>query len=295
MDPGEDCGGGWATDPQDTRERTCEWPLPPAFCLRHRLRVDRSPAPESVTVTRTHRASVEWTADVDLPAWLRAVAQICTPYGRRGDDRDRFHTDPPGDPSSDDDAPILDRDADTDGRFRAAPVEATVRPPDGDGGGLSDPYHYWNTPLARLRSDEHYPDCVASATVEPVDGPDATWTGASAVGATVGTIPDLDVEAHSRVGLEVTTRERFRRDGGAWRAVDDTMSPELGGIAGLVEVTLAPAVRQRIGGQERDRALRTAVDRVAAVWRAFSLDGGDPYSIPESAVEAATAQSGDST
>ena len=276
-------GGGWATAPQDTRERTCECGVGPLSVL-HTFRVARHPDPTTVTVARTHEATVEWTADLELEGWLRAVAELCPAYAA-----DRFG------PEGTAPRPTVagPEGAGADGRFRAAPVDATVRPA-GDGPtGLSDPYHYWNTPLARLLVDDNYPDRVTSMAVDPLEGPRAVWSGGSTAGIDPTTLPD-DHEEYARVGLEFTARERFRRSTGAadpaddWTRAGEPVGPETGVVAPTVEATVAPAVRDLAGKAALDGAVGTVQRRVRAVWDAFGHRTGDPYAIPEAAVEAAT-------
>lgn len=271
---------GWATGPQESRERTCEFTRTPLFSVFHTLRIARSPAPGETTVSRACEVSVEWTTRRDLPSWLSAVAECCTPY-----DGNRF-----GDG---------DGDAASDGRFRSAPADATVRPPETADPALSDPYHYWNTSLGRLQADDHYPDHVGAATVDLVDGPDALWTGASTAGAPGDHLPE-DREAYARVGLEFTARERVRQSTGDCHApVVDAGSPERGfrhvgesstptteGLAELVGATLPAALAE---DHDVDAALRAVERRIDDVWAAFRWDGeSQPYRIPEAAVEAAT-------
>jgi len=290
----------WATGPRDTRERTCGHAIPPIFSVRHTFRVDRDPATPDVTVTRTHEATVEWTSDLDLPGWLAAVADVLTPYGA-----DRFGEGDDGRP-----------DPTADGRFLAAPVEATVRP-----GGAdpirSEPYHYWNTPLARLQADDGFPGAVVATTVDLVDGPEATWTGASTAGGLDGRSLENDLDAYSRVGVSVTGRERFRRSGGEevavergsgtadWEPAGERSVPDPSWLDSIVDATIVPEVRSmaKTGGTTPDPGpIAAAVERVGnridAGWTSFersSGDGGDatgdsladPYCVPDAAVRAA--------
>lgn len=279
-DVGDD---GWATAPQDTRERTCECGLGPLSVL-HTLRVARNPDPTNVTVARTYEATVEWTADLSLPEWLRAVAEVCPAYAA-----DRFGPDG-GPPRPAQDGP---EGAGADGRFRAAPVDATVRPADAEPPGLSDPYHYWNTPLARLLADENYPEHVASLAVDLLEGPEAVWAARATAGVDPTSLPG-DRDDYSRVGLEFTARERFRRpaDGAAdpdegWTRAGEALGPETAVFAPAVARTMAPAVGES-RGETVDRAIRAVEERVDAVWEAFIRQDGDPYAIPGAAVEAAT-------
>lgn len=291
---------GWATRPQDTRERTCEWAAGPLSVL-HTLRVARHPDPRSVTVTRTHEATVEWTADpnLGLPGWLRALAESFPPY-----EADRFGH--PRDGDGDGDAEGSETDcpggACADGRFRAAPVDATVRPT-GDGQvGLSDPYHYWNTPLARLLADDGYPAGVGSLTLDLLEGPTAVWTAGSTAGVDPHSLPG-DPTDYDRVGLEFTGRERFRRPvadrecdpggegddpGDRWTRAGDPAPPATGPLGRVVAATLADPVDGRGDGSGATEAVAAVEDRIAAVWRAFRREAGDPYAIPDEAVETAT-------
>jgi len=299
---------GWATAPQDTRERTCEYTGSRPFSVLHSLRVARAPDPSTTTVVRTYEVTVEWTAAPDLPAWLGTVAETCTPYGG-----DRFGTG--------ETAPV------EDGRFRAAPVDATVRPPGGDGPALSDPYHYWNTPLARLQRDDHYPASVSRLAVDLAEGPDAVWTGEATASGTVERVPG-DREEYARVGLEFTARERLQRstdDATPWAPVAEPTGVDTALLGPTVEETLAEPLRRSTGGgtggsrgdAERpgedsagdDRpagrsaggdppdgdcpdpaeALAVVERQIEGVWSSFRWDGdGDPFDVPEAAVAAAT-------
>ena len=262
---------GWAMAPQDARDRTCEYTGSPLFSVFHTFRVARAPDPETTTVTRTYEATVEWTSQLDLPAWLGAVAENCTPYpGNRFGDED-------GDPA-------------LDGRFRAAPVDATVRPETHPDPTLSDPYHYWNTPLGRLKRDDHYPEAVGSLTVDLVDGPDALWTADSTAGPAPNRLPAAR-DAYARVGLEFVGRERVRRpradrtDREGWRRIGESSAPRTDPLAAAVSATLAPSLESHETASAVS-AIRAQIDAVRA---AFEFDGeGDPYRIPDRAVEAAT-------
>jgi hypothetical protein len=299
MTDGQD--DAWVTGPHDTRERTCGQAIAPVFSVRHAFHVARDPAPPGVTVTRTYEATVEWTSDLDLPAWLSAVADVLTPY-----DADRFGVgdEPRSDPTA-------------DGRFLAAPVEATVRP-GGSGPIQSEPYHYWNTPLARLQADDGYPGAVVSTTLDLVDGPEAVWTGTSmAGGIDVGSL-ERDLEAYSRVGVAVTGRERFRRpspEAGTenedergphdWERVGERSVIECSWLESIVGATIAPEVRS-MGDRSETAPDRDPIagpvgaveERIDAAWAAFerSSGGGDgttvepetgPYRVPEAAIRAA--------
>lgn len=240
---------GWATEPQDTRERTCECPLGP-FRVRHTLRLARNPDGRSVTVTRTHEVTVEWYADTGLDDWLSTVATHLAEYG------DRDPTDPAG-----------------DGRFRAEPVDATVVP--ATVGPLDDTYHFWNTPLARLQRDEGYPDEVRSLTVDLASGPVALWSS------------DASDDVDGRVGVEVTGRERFQRpvDGEVWSPVGERSVPSLSGLAELAAETVGSADVD----SDVAVVAAAVQERVETVSRAFGWSGGeDPYRIPDSAVRTAT-------
>lgn len=284
----DDRDGGWATRPQDTRERTCECGLP-GLSVLHTFRVARHPDPSTVTVTRTYEATVEWTADLPVPAWLRAIAAVAPAY-----EADRFGAGEGSEGSS------------GDGRFRAAPVDATLRPAGTHPAGLSDPYHYWNTPLARLLADDEYPAAVTSLTVDLLDGPKALWCGDATAGVDAGTLPG-DRDEYARVGLEFTARERFRRPsgegtggGGAgddadspanrWSRAGDPAPPATDQLGPLVEATLASPAREWAAGEAGVGGLVGSVEsRVGSVWRAFRRSEDDPYAIPGPAVEAATA------
>ncbi|MFT4890884.1 MAG: hypothetical protein ACI9YT_001805 [Halobacteriales archaeon] len=320
----------WVTRPRDTRERTCGHSVARLFSVRHAFRVARDPDPTGVTVTRTHEATVEWTSELDLPAWLSEVAEVLTPY-----EADRFGTDG-----------ASGTDATADGRFLAAPVEATIRP-GGSGPVESEPYHYWNTPLVRVREDDGYPADVVSATLDLVDGPEAVWTGASTAGGIDGRSLDGDIDAYSRVGVTVTGRERFRRpahedgpeptdaaagngtvdrgsaragedatvgDGAEvdrWEAVGQRSVPTLDFLGSIVDATVAPQARAAAGvdvaaADPVAGATRTVQRRTGAAWTAFELadgdDGGspagtvaDPYRVPDAAVRAAADRAGDSS
>jgi hypothetical protein len=271
---------GWATGPQETRERTCEFTRSPLFSVFHTLRIARSPAPGETTVSRACEASVEWTTRLDLSPWLSVVAECCTPY-----DGNRF-----GDGGG---------NAAADGRFRSAPCDATVRPPDDADAALADPYHYWNTSLGRLQADDHFPGDVTAVTVDLVDGPDALWTGKSTAGAPGEHLPE-DRKAYARVGLEFTARERVRQStgdshapvvdagdpGNGFRHVGESSTPTTESLDELVGATLPPALAE---GGDVDEALRAVRTRIDDVWSAFRWDGeSEPYRIPEAAVEAAT-------
>lgn len=277
-------GEEWSTRPRDTRERTCGHPIASIFSVRHAFRVARDPAPQGVTVTRTYEATVEWTSRRDLPGWLAAVADGLTPY-----DADRFGDGEQSRP-----------DPTADGRFLAAPVEATIRP-EGDGPIESEPYHYWNTPLARLQADDRYPEAVISATVDLVDGPDAIWTGTSTAGGLDARSLDGDFDDYGRVGVTITGRERFRRPGDevdpatqsgsapgtevdpdAWTSVGESSTPECSWLGSIVDATVAPEARTSTGSGETapDGEPVSAVERVEtridAAWKAFEwgdLDG----------------------
>lgn len=296
----------WETPPRDTRERTCGHAIPPIFSVRHTFRLSRDPDPTGVTVTRTYEATVEWTSTLDLPSWLSVVVDELTPY-----ESDRFAPDAPARETS-------HSDATTDGRFLAAPVEATVRPVGADPV-ESEPYHYWNTPLARLQIDDAYPDAVVSATIDLVDGPEGLWTGASTAGNIDARSMDGDIEDYTRVGVTVTGRERFQRstgddsavptdeaavgdvDGsalahddddtressqnaekGQWDRVGASSAPTLGGLRSIVESTIASRVRDR-AEEETEISVDEAVERVAhridAAWRAFELGADDEQSL----------------
>jgi hypothetical protein len=271
---------GWATGPQETRERTCEYTQSPLFSVFHTLRVARSPAPGETTVSRSCEVSVEWTTHLNLPDWLAAVADCCTPY-----DGNRF-----GDG---------DGSAVEDGRFRSAPADATVRPPGGTDPALSDPYHYWNTSLGRLQADENFPTHASALTVDLVEGPDALWTGESTAGAP-GDQLKSDRESYARVGLEFTGRERVRQSAGDCHApvvdarspdreyhrVGESTTPAIAGLDELVDATLAPELAE---GRDVVDVLSSVEGRVDGVWSAFRWDGDrEPYGIPERAVESAT-------
>jgi len=270
-------GEAWSTRPRDTRERTCGHPIAPMFSVRHAFRVARDPAPQGVTVTRTYEATVEWTSRRDLPGWLAAVADVLTPY-----DADRFGVGGRSRP-----------DPTADGRFLAAPVEATVRPGDGDPIG-AEPYHYWNTPLARLQADDRYPGAVVSATVDLADGPDAIWTGTSTAGGLDARSLDGDLDDYGRVGVTITGRERVRRtadetdpanegesgpetkaDRGVWTSVGESSTPEFSWLGSIVDATVVPEARTSTGSGETapDGEPVSAVERVAtridAAWTAF--------------------------
>lgn len=265
---------GWAMQPQDTRERTCEYAAAGVFDVFHHLRVARAPDPTATTVTRVYEVTVEWTSRLGLPAWLETVADTCTPYGG-----DRF-----GDG--------VDRAAADDGRFRSAPADATFRPPEAPDPAMSDPYHYWNTPLGRVQGDEGYPADASSLTVDPTDGPDAVWTDDSTAGIPAEHLPE-ERSAYARVGLEFVGRERLQRSAdrsgdrprdGSWRHVGECTTPTTDHLAATVDRSLAAA----LGDDWRD-ALATVEAQIDAVADAFAADGaGDPYRIPERAVEAAT-------
>ncbi|MFW6376383.1 MAG: hypothetical protein ACOC0F_00250 [archaeon] len=287
----------WATGPRDTRERTCGHSIEPVFSVRHAFRVARDPAPTGVTMTRTYEATVEWTSVLDLPDWLSAVADALTPY-----EADRFGADTPSDATD-------TGDATADGRFLAAPVEATVRP-GGSDPIQSEPYHYWNTPLARLQADDNYPDAVVSTTVDLVDGPEAIWSGASTAGGVDGRVLEGGFDEYSRVGVSVTARERFRRSDGTasggeetgvgsgahtgvgpeadtadWGPVGESASPDLRLLGSIVDATVAPEVRSmaKRGPTAPDRdPIAVAVDRVVnrtdAAWTAFDRTSGDGVS-----------------
>lgn len=291
----------WETPPRDTRERTCGHAIPPLFSVRHAFLLSRDPDPKGVTVTRTYEATVEWTSTLDLSSWLSAVAEELTPY-----ESDRFSAD-------EQTGETPHSDATTDGRFLAAPVEATVRP-GGNDPVESEPYHYWNTPLARLQLDDGYPDAVVSATTDLVDGPEALWTGASTAGNIDARSMDCDVGDYNRVGITVTGRERFRRsigdgsavptdgaavgdmdrspfghddntqgssqnaEAGEWVRVGASSEPTLRSLRSIVESTIAPTVRDVAGG-ESEVSVEDAAERVAgrtdAAWTGFKLTAYD--------------------
>jgi len=280
---------GWATRPQDTREQTCEYNGATPFSVMHSFRVARAPDPTTTTVARTYDVTVEWTATLDLPEFLASIAASCTPYGG-----DRFET---GTGAVE---PVEDE------RFRAAPVDATVRPPTCESPALSDPYHYWNTPLARLCADDHFSDGVTRLTLDLADGPDAVWADESIAGVPPERLPE-DRTAYTRVGLEFTARERLSRgtDGedrrSAWCPVGEPTPPDTTLLAPAVEATLAETVR-RGGADSRSDPVATdvtdAIDAVESqaleVWSAFrwaadDRDGAEsPFDVPEAAVETAT-------
>jgi hypothetical protein len=295
MTDGQD--DAWATGPRDSQERTCGQAIAPVFSVRHAFRVARDPAPPGATVTRTYEATVEWTSVLDLPAWLSAVADVLTPYGA-----DRFGV---GDEQP--------SDSTADGRFLAAPVEATVRP-GGSDPIQSEPYHYWNTPLARLQADDGYPDAVVSATIDLVDGPEAIWSGASSAGGIDGRSLEGPLDDYSRVGVTITGRERFSRSDGDespveagaaavgpgadtadWLLVGESASPDHPWLGSIVEATVAPEVRSMAnpGGPpsapDRDPiadAVERVENRIDAAWTAFerqSGDGGDSTEDPDAA------------
>ncbi|MEF8756866.1 MAG: hypothetical protein V5A33_01395 [Halobacteriales archaeon] len=289
----------WATGPRDTRERTCGHAIPPVFSVRHVFRVARDPATPGVTVTRTYEATVEWTSDLDLPGWLAAVADVLTPYGA-----DRFGDGDGGRP-----------DPAADGRFLAAPVEATVRP-GGSDPIQSEPYHYWNTPLARLQADDGFPEAVVATTVDLIDGPETIWTGASTGGGLDERALEDNLGAYSRVGVSVTGRERFRRSEGDeisvepgsrtadWEPAGERSVPDPSRLDSIVDATIVPEVRAmaNTGATASGRGpLAAAVERVGnridAGWTTFERSPSrgeaagerlaDPYSIPDAAVRAA--------
>ena len=298
MTDGQD--DAWVTGPRDTRERTCGQAIAPVFSVRHAFHVARDPAPPGVTVTRTYEATVEWTSTLDLPAWLSAVADVLTPY-----EADRFGggDDPRPDPT-------------TDGRFLAAPVEATVRP-GGSDPIQSEPYHYWNTPLARLQADDGYPDGVVSATIDLVDGPEAIWSGTSTAGGLDGRSLEGDLDDYRRVGVSVTGRERYRRSNGEegtadpaartddWERVGGSSSPDCPWLRSIVNATVAPEVRsmtEKRGPDSHEDPIVAAVDRVEgridAAWTAFGEFSGEgdvptggsqanPYAVSDAPVRAA--------
>ncbi|HKL29644.1 MAG TPA: hypothetical protein VJ898_10300 [Natrialbaceae archaeon] len=287
----------WATRPRDTRERTCGHSIAPVFSVRHAFRVARDPAPTGVTVTRTYEATVEWTSALDLPGWLSAVADVLTPY-----EADRFGGVAESRP-----------DSTADGRFLAAPVEATVRP-GGSNPIQSEPYHYWNTPLARLQADDGYPDAVVSVTIDLVDGPEAIWSGASTAGGIDGRSLEGPLDDYSRVGVTITARERFRRSEGGetateagaaavgpeadtadWEPVGESASPDHPWLGSIVDATVASEVRSMANpngtpsGPDHDpiaAAVELAENRIDAAWTAFerpSGDGGDSTGDPDAA------------
>lgn len=322
----DESNGGWATGPQDTRERTCECG-PGGMSVLHTLRVARHPDSSTVTVTRTYEATVEWTADLSLSAWLRAVAEVTPPYAadrfgeRRGEE---FPAPESGGPdAADDRAGVPDAEgagADTpeaengtagsppdgagaDGRFRAAPVDATVRPAGDHPAGLGDPYHYWNTPLARLLVDDEYPAGVRSMTLDLLGGPDALWSADATAGVDPTGLPGTRTD-YARVGLEFTARERYRRpvasdrrpvggangDGGPdpWERAGDPEPPATDRLGPLAEATLAFPARESALDGDLEAAVAAVESRVATVWEAFRRRDGDPYAIPDRAVETAT-------
>lgn len=285
MDPPDDQDVAWATSTEDTRERTCTYTLAPIFSLQHTFRLSRYGDRSTEWITRTYEVGVEWTSLDPVTDWLSTVADALTPY-----DGKRFAETNDGTESAGTTA-----DAASDGRFRAAPVDATLRPTENGDPLLSEPYHYWNSPLARVQADEEYPDGVTSLTLDLVDGPTVLWTGEATAG---GVSPDdLDPGAYPhRVGLEYRIRERLRRpvegdaawtrDGGP--GCDDF---DDGGLPSLLDETLAPSLhpaeeRIALDGATPIDVLRTQAE---STWRAYQWsEDEDPFEIPEPAVSAAT-------
>lgn len=239
--PGGSDYTGWATRPQDTREQTCESHDVSPFSVMTTFRVSRAPDPTTVTVTRTAEVAVEWTTTLPLPEWLATIAAVCTPYGG-----DRFESSPkPTNPAA-------------DGRFQAAPVDATVSPSGGESPALSEPYHYWNTPLGRLQADDHYPEGMRRVTVDLVDGPDALWTDESIAGVRADRLPE-DRSTYARAGLRFFARERHQRptDSGdgpdtGWQSVGTPSPLTTEPLADAVRETLADPVRAAVDDRDRE-------------------------------------------
>lgn len=288
----------WSTPRRDTCERTCGLTIPPVFSVTHDFSVARDPDPMAVTVTRTYEATVEWTSRLDLPAWLSAVADVLTPY-----EPDRFGSAPESNGGWNTKPDVTAGGAARDGRFLAAPVEATIRPDGGDPV-RSDPYHYWNAPLARLQTDPHYPGGVDAMSIDLVEGPEALWSGTSmAGGIRPKELPDA-ADTYCRVGVAIIARERFHRSatqGGAdgdvvppsvrsppserWGLVGDPSPPDCSWLHSFVDATLAPEVRS-LAFDRRDAtdaaasvdpvsaAVRAVERRIDAAWTAFRRRDG---------------------
>lgn len=299
----------WTTPTEETLSRTCTCTLGP-LTVQHGFRLARHGGPGTV-VTRTYEPVIQWTSTRTLDGWLGDVAETLTPYVA-----DRFGTgDGAGGPGADARSAGGERSgAAGDGRFLAAPVDATVRPA-GTDPLLAEPYHFWNTPLARLLEEAGYPGAVTSVTLDLVDGPTVHWDRDATAG---GVDPDALPEP-TRVGVEYAARQRLRRipddgdgtrDAGAegirdaetghgrgigWSVDDDDFRVDREGLARFVAATRAvPDGGDEGGGDGVDgdgdadplAAVAAQVDAVAA---AFRWDGeGDPFAIDEATMTAAT-------